>query len=886
MRRFWLLALLFGLSYVQLYSQTPLDEPVSLHAEELPLEQALYNLIENSSVRLSFSNSILPKDKIITIDVVNQPLRKVLELLLADTDIGYQVVGSQVALIRKPPPPVVNKSLNVNGFVKDRESGEYIVGAVVQNDQMQGTYTNEFGYFSLTIRKDTFLLMVSSLGYEPDTVWFLGGGSWNKIQISLKPAYLTEVVVNSQPDSIILETSPGVIVFNLEQADRLTALGGEADLMRLAYSLPGIQTGADGIGGISVRGGNVDQNLFLLDGVPVYNATHGLGIFSIYYSSAIRSAKILKGVFPAQYGGRASSVWDIQTKEGNSKKISGVAELGFSSAQLTLEGPLAHNRGSFFVSGRRAMFDFLSVPLSRKLRSQQKKDGFLSYYFFDLNFKTNYELSPKDHLFLSLYRGRDYFKDYYDQRQSYQDTLSLINNRERDNWGNDVISLRWNRLLTEKLFSNTTIAFSQYLYQSENYVGLDVVAPTGRINRDVLLLRYDSYVRDFALKTDFDYSANNEHRMRIGAAATRHHFQPGIVSFEEAMMIDSIQTDTLGAWNKRPIQSLEFDLYFQDEFKIGDFVEINLGIRASALAVEREPRYSLQPRALFKVKSGEKTTLHLSAGKMTQFLHLLSSSTIGLPKDLWVSATPQAPPQHVWQLSGGLTCRLNQWWSIEFESYYKWLSNLIYFQGSGLENINGANWQNYVSGGEGRTLGAELLLKVEKKKIGGWLSYTYSKSDRKHGLDVNKGREFPYRLDRRHNLSIQLLYKMSLSWDFTAGFELRSGTAFNFPTQQYEFVQAPGGYPVAIISNPKVIDRLNDDRYPVYHRLDFAFNHYFKIRNARHELKLGVYNAYFRQNPLYYTIRDDFDENRVLQRKLVQVSLLPIFPTLRYSIQF
>lgn len=886
MRRFWLPILLFGFLFTRLHSQSPLDAKVSIQADNLPLEQALYNLIEISSVKLSFSNNILPKDKVVTLNYVDRPLREVLDQLLEGTEIEYRSIGSQVVLTRKSQPVPEKRLFTSSGFVKNQETGEFIAGAVVQNEQGQGTYTNDFGYFSLTSREEASILVASSLGYETDTIFLTSEVNRKKVEIGLKPAYLAEIIVNSMSDSVMLETNSGTIVLNVEQALKLTSLGGEADLMRVAFNLPGIQTGTDGVGGISVRGGNVDQNLFLLDGVPVYNALHGLGIFSIYSAASIRSAKVMKGVFPAQYGGRVSSVWDIQTKEGNSRFFTGSMELGVSSAQLTLEGPISKGSGSYFISGRRALFDFFSVPLSRKLRDGDNTEGYLSYYFSDLNFKANYEISPKDRIYLSLYRGRDHFKDVYEQQQFFSDTLSFIGDQEKVNWGNNIVSLRWNRLFSEKLFGNATLTFSQYLYQSEDYVDLDLIAPKGRINRDVLLLKYDSDVQDFAFKTDFDYSAANNHRIRFGASIAHHDFQPGIISFEEATVIDSIQTDTLGSWGKTPIRSLELDSYVQDEFKAGEFVELNFGLRASALVVGEGIHYSLQPRVLVKIMASKKLTFNLSAGKMTQFLHLLSPSTIGLPKDLWVSATSRVPPQHSWQLVAGASHQLNKWWSMEFEGYYKTLHNLVYFQGNGIENINGLNWQNFVSAGQGWAYGAEGLIKVEKSKLGGWLAYTYSKTDRKFGLDVNQGQLFPYRLDRRHNLNLQFLYKFNPSWEFTAGFNLSTGTAFNFPSQQYDFVQPPGSYPTAIIANPKVIEKLNGDRFPVYHRLDFAFNHYFWVRNVRHSLKLGVYNAYFRQNPLYYTLRDDFDENGVLQRKVVQVSLLPIFPAIRYSLQF
>jgi hypothetical protein len=885
MKKTWLLLFFLGCSTMPLFSQTPLDARVSLEVENMSLETALYLLVEQSKVKLSFSNSIIPNDKRVTIKAENESLRTVLDQLLKETGVEYRVSGSQVVLVKKPPAP--NPRHSLYGFIIDAESGERIPGAVIYERRSEiGTYANEFGYFSITLERGPVNLVVSNLGYEIDTFQYeLTANTFR--QVKLKPAFLTEIIVNSFADSIFLETSLSATQINMEQASRLASLGGETDIFRLIYALPGIQTGTDGFGGISVRGGNVDQNLFLLDGVPVYNALHGIGIYSIYNSSAIRSATVLKGSFPAQYGGRLSSVWDIQTKEGNSNQLQGEAELGLSSAQLSLEGPFAQKKGSFFVSGRRALFDFFSEPISRRLRKKDGASGFLSYYFYDLNAKINYRLTRRDQIYLSFYKGKDNFIDNYDQFRWFQDTLSIVTDRENVIWGNNVSALRWNHVFSEKLFANATLTFSQYFYRSEDFIDVDLLSGGGRISRDVLVLKYDSDIRDVSGKMDFDYLVSSKHRLRFGASATNHNFQPGIISFDQATTIDSIQFDTLGEWNKIPLRSHEFDAYLQDEMKIGDFIQANIGLRAAALTVNDGHHLSLQPRLLLNFFQGQKLSLHVSAGRVTQFLHLLSPTNIGLPKDLWVSATERVPPQHSWQFVAGAKRKLGKWFSLELETYRKTMQNLVYFQGSGLDRINSVNWQNNVSLGKGWSYGVEVLLKMESSKAGGWLSYTLSKSDRQFGKDVNNGKKFPHRLDRRHNLNLQFLYKLNPRWDFAASFTLATGTAFTFPTAQYELVQPPsGGPPTDILPKSIVIDELNGDRYPIYHKLDLAVNHYFMQRNTRHTIKLGVYNAYFRQNPLYYTIRDSFDEEGVLHRKVIQVSLLPVFPTLRYIMEF
>ncbi len=885
MKKIWLLLYFLGCLTFSISGQTPLDVKVSLNVKNIPLEEVLYLLVEESGIKLSFSNAVIPATKTVSIEAKNESLRNILKSILSGTELEFIVSGTQIVLVKKAPPPV--RSYTLYGFVSDISTGERVAGAIIYEGlRGVGTYANEFGYFSLTLEEGPVNLVISNLGYELDTLSLVLTA--NSLQdVKLKPAFLTEVIVNSFADSIFLESGMSNYQFNMEQASRMASLGGEADIMRLTYTLPGIQTGTDGFGGISVRGGNVDQNLFLLDGVSVYNASHGVGIYSIYNSSAIRSATLMKGSFPAQFGGRLSSVWDVQTKEGNSNQLQGDAEVGLSSAQLSLEGPIANKKGSFFVSGRRALFDFFSEPISRKLRKEEGADGFLSYFFFDLNGKVNYRISKKDRVYFSVYRGKDDFIDNYDQFQWFTDTLSVVTDRENIAWGNNVAALRWNHIFTEKLFANTTITFSQYFYKSKDFIDVDLLSPTGRISRDVLVLKYDSEIRDVGVKMDFDYLLSPTHRIRFGGSVTRHNFQPGIVSFDQATIIDSIQIDTLGEWNKVPLRSNELDAYVQNEMKLGDFIRVNLGLRAAALTVKDGEHISLQPRLLLSFLQNQRFSIHASAGRVTQFLHLLTPTNIGLPKDLWVSATERVPPQHSWQFVTGFRQKLGKWYQLEFETYYKTMQNLVYFQGTGLDQINSVNWQNNVSLGKGWSYGAEVLLKMESQKAGGWVSYTLSRSDRQFGKDVNNGKKFPHRFDRRHNLSAQFLYKFNQKWELATSFSLATGTAFSFPTAQYELVQPPsGGPPTDVLPKSVVIEELNGNRYPLYHKLDLAVNHYFSQRNTRHVLKMGVYNAYYRQNPLYYTIRDDFDDEGVLRRKVIQVSLLPIFPILRYIMEF
>ncbi len=880
------LIFLLLLALGHLGAQPLLDKKVTVKANNTPLDEVLYQLVDQG-ISLSFSNNIIPADKLVSAKPGSQKLGILLDEILAETDVKYKVVGSQIVLY-KGEEAKENVNFTLSGFVKDAETGEAIVGAVVYDPGRPiGTYTNEFGYFSLTIPESDLTILASFLGYTTDT--FLASLHQNIYQeMTLRPAYLSEVIVNSFSDSVLLESGLSEITMNMAQAAKMPALGGEADLLRLGHTLPGVQTGTDGFGGISVRGGNVDQNLFLMDGVPVYNAMHGAGVYSVYNASAVRSVQLSKGVFPAQYGGRISSVWDVQTKEGNSNFFQGEMDLGLTSGSLTLEGPIHKGKGSFFLSGRRAFFDFYSEPITRRLRKENNVDGSIGYYFFDLNMKTNYRLSQKDRVYLSYYQGKDFFSDRYDQFQWFNDTLVALKDNEDIEWGNKIASLRWNHTYNTKLFGNTSLTFSRYFYRSEKLIDLENLKNDLRIRRDIDFSKYFSEIKDVSFKTDFDYAASPMHQFRFGASATRHRFQPGIINFNQSTIVGTIELDTLGETDKQPLESNEYDLYVQDEMKFGRLIELNIGLRASGLSVNDKFYFSPQPRILLSYFVDKNLSFHASAGRVTQFLHLLSPSSFGLPKDLWVSATEKVPPQQSWQYVLGVKRKVATGLHLTLEAYYKTMKNLIVFKNLFLERINAQNWQEpeAISFGKGWSYGAEALLQWENEKASAWLSYTLAKSERQFDKEINGGRKFPTRLDRRHNFNLQFLYKFNQKWEFSLGFVFATGAAFTFPLTEYVFVQPPGSPPIDIVTTPQPVDNLNDYRLPAYHKLDLSLNHYFWQRKSRHAIRIGVFNAYDRRNPLYYSLRDRFNENGELERQIIQVSLLPIFPTLRYSLEF
>ena len=658
-----LLALTFSFlvaSVLTSFAQNPLDQRVDFETQNMPLIEALEKLIVEAGVNLNFTPRIIPRNQRVTIRSKGLRLSTILDEMLREVPVSYTVIGEQIVLSRDYRKSNIVKT--ITGYVSDAHSGERIIGALVYEPVLgRVATTNEFGFFTLKLPGTEFTLVANYLGYLSDTTRLRATGRSQYLELFLQPVYLKEIVVRENPDSNLIQTEGNSdILLNMSLVSRLASLGGEGDVFRIAYTLPGITTGADGFGGISVRGGSIDQNLFLLDGVPVYNATHGLGIVSVFNTTAIKSTRLIKGDFSAKYGGRLSSVWDVQAKDGNNQRFQGEADVGLTSGKLTAQGPFTDGKGSWLISGRRAFFDFFSGPISSRIRKKEGVDGSINYTFYDLNAKFNRKLGKKNRLLFSIYRGKDHFADIYHQNRPYQDTTVYLGDEEKVDWGNDVASIRWTHRLGNSAFLNTSASFSRYSYKSIDLVDLQVKSIENTLLRNVLLLKYNSNVHDYSLTSEMDLSTKTNHQIKIGGNITRHSFQPGIVFFDLASQIDSILFDTLGQWNKRSLNSVEISFYGQDHFTIGDRLTVTAGLRIGMLGVQDRTFYSPQPRLSAVYRFSHGNSISVSAGKVTQFLHLLSPTSVGLPKDLWVSATAPVPPQHSWQFTLGYHTRLSQ----------------------------------------------------------------------------------------------------------------------------------------------------------------------------------------------------------------------------------
>lgn len=751
----------------------------------------------------------------------------------------------------------------ISGYVKDEDTGESLIGATIYHPRSAaGATANVHGFYSLTLPKDSVTLLFSYVGYTLKAVRMKLTRD-TTINITLKGAtLLNEVVVNaSQVEAIHEITRMSTVSIPVEQIKNLPAFLGETDVLKVLQLMPGVQSGSEGSTGLYVRGGGADQNLILLDGVPVYNASHLFGFFSVFNADAINHVDLIKGGFPARYGGRLSSVIDINMKEGNMKEVKGEGSVGIIAAKATVEGPIKKDRTSFIVSARRTYIDMLARPL---IKASSNGDAVAGYYFYDLNFKVNHIVNNKNRLYLSTYFGDDKAyarnKDSY-ASTSYEDEFGL-------KWGNVITAMRWNRVFTPKLFANFTGTFSRYRFSIfQNY---EERSPDGDVFFEN---QYVSGIRDWAAKADFDFIPTPNHYIRFGANTIAHRFSPGVLSYKSSEERDTtLGTDITNA--------TEFALYLEDDWKLSSTLKLNIGVHASAFLVEGRWYTSAQPRLSGRYLLTDDLALKASFTTMTQFVHLLTNAGLGLPTDLWVPSTARVPPQQSWQSALGVARTWKGIYEISLETYYKEMTNLIeYKEGASFININ-EDWQNKVAtNGRGESYGAEVLLQKKTGKVTGWIGYTLSWTNRQFD-DINFGTEFPYKYDNRHDVNVAMTHAWNNRMDFSMAWIYTTGNAISLPLATYEGTPMPGSF---WYSNDVSYYRgRNDFRMNSYHRLDLSFSWWKNKTWGQSKWTLGVYNAYSRRNPFFMDISYDKHGNK----KFIQYSLFPIIPSFTYSFKF
>ncbi|MFK8101347.1 MAG: carboxypeptidase-like regulatory domain-containing protein [Saprospiraceae bacterium] len=753
----------------------------------------------------------------------------------------------------------------ISGYVQDATSGEKLIAAnVFDLKSLSGNVTNNYGFYSLTLPQDTVYLSVSYIGYETVVLpFYLQKDTVLNIQLKSEVELEVVEVVAGKLDRIEEQTQMSQVNVPIDQIKKIPSLLGEVDVLKVLQLLPGVQAGTEGFNGLYVRGGSPDQNLILLDGVPIYNVSHVLGVFSVFNADAIKTVTLTKGGFPARFGGRLSSVLEINMKEGNMQEYHGEGSIGLVASKLTLEGPIVKDKTSFLISGRRTYIDLLMRPFL-----DQDVEGSTStptLYFYDLNAKINHKINDKHRLYLSGYFGADVFKS----KDSFRDVEET---ESGTTWGNSIGAFRWNYLINNKLFSNTTITYSRYnidifFEETTRYDGLESFQSA----------RYSSGIEDVGVKVDFDYIPNPRHYIRFGASLTNHTYSPGAFTTQERISGGELIDAIIG---RGKIASNEYALYAEDEIQFGR-LKANVGLHNSAFSVEGKNYFSVQPRVGLRYLLNNGLAIKSSYSQMTQFINLLTNESLSLPTDLWVPSTRSIVPQDSWQVAGGIAKTL--WKDFEFtlEGYYKKMNNVLsYKEGASFIFNLSSDWQDKVTQGDGEAYGVEFFFQRKRGKTTGWIGYTLSWNNRIFE-EINSGREFPFKYDRRHDISLVASHQFNKTISMTAAWIYGTGNSLTLPLFRYN-TAVPNGQGGLNITEVETIGNKNEFRAPAYHRLDVSIEFFKKKRKYERKWVISAYNAYNRRNPFY--IRPGVNDNG--QRVFKQISLLPIIPSISYNFKF
>ncbi|MFM7666564.1 MAG: TonB-dependent receptor [Bacteroidota bacterium] len=775
----------------------------------------------------------------------------------------------------------------VSGYITDASNGEAINGAkVFIQSTKQGAITNTYGFYSLTLPVGKYIVeyKYSSFSTVSKEIDLSKDISLN-IELGSSVNNLNEVEINAKKGENVNSAKLGQVELEMEQIKTLPAFMGEVDVIKTIQLLPGVSSVSEGGQGFYVRGGGPDQNLVLVDEAVVYNAAHLFGFFSVFNADAVKGVSLTKGGMPANFGGRMSSVLEVNMNEGNNKAFKVKGGIGAISSRITVEGPLKKDKGSFIVSGRRTYID---VIMKAAIPDTSPFAG-TSYYFYDFNLKLNYKITKKDRIFLSGYYGKDVF--------SFGNTEDNFNVKMP--WGNAIAALRWNHLFNPRLFMNVTTTFTDYMFQFGS-------------NQDQFRFSLNSGVRDLGAKVDFSYYPNTKHKLKWGADYIFHTFTPTSISAES----DSVVFDT-GLAQK--LYSHESAVYITDEFDLSENWKFNAGLRYSTYqqvgpftrfvkgdigTPDSTIQYSngdiikfyggLEPRFSFRWMLPDKSSIKAGYSYNYQYVHLTSLSAVSLPTDIWYPTTDKAKPQNGWQTSIGYFKNFDDdKWETSIEAYYKGMNNLIEYKEGALpgDNVND-NTDNLLVFGKGWSYGVELFVKRSFGKLTGWIGYTWSKTERKFE-DLNEGNPFPAKYDRRHDLSVVATYKLSERWTFGSSFIYATGNTLTLPTSWY--VQEQN-----LLFN---YGARNSTRMAPYHRLDLSATWYDKPtktkvdpisglkmevkKRFRHNWAFSVYNVYNRANPFFLYVDNDGDFlNGDFKLSVKQVTLFPVIPSFTWNFEF
>lgn len=843
----------------------------------------------------------------ISLEVKKLTINEILEYAFKNEPVRFEISGKHILLYKRPmPQKPVSRKFTISGYVTDGASSETLIGAnILESRRSTGTATNPFGFYTLTLSEGEARLTFSYLGYDTQYSNFeLTKDTVLNIHLESNNRLAEVVVLSDKQEAGIQSTAMGAHEIPMAQIKHTPAILGEADLLKTIQLMPGVQAGMEGFSGMYVRGGGPDQNLVLLDGIPVYNADHMLGIFSVFTPEAVKNVTLFKSSFPARYGGRLSSIVDVRTNDGDMYRYHGALSVGTLTDKLHIEGPIWKGHTAFSLSVRGTHTAFLKNLIVDKDDNTTDK---YNYYFYDINAKMNHKFNDRSRLFLGFYKGKDHF--HYDSQYNFNQNNSNDKNYYKDdshlNWGNTIAFGRWNYVFNNRLFCKTTVSYNNYRMKLHQDMEDTHMYNSQIQDQYSYSSEFHSGIRDWSARMDFDYTPLPEHHIKFGAEYIYHTFRPeATTSKVQDISNGTIQEDTIYQnKNNGMLHGQELSIYGEDNFNLSNHLSINAGLRLSLFHTQGKSYFSTQPRLSARYDFGKGFSAKASYSCMAQYVHMLSSTPFSMPTDLWVPITKNIKPMYSNQYSLGGYYNGISGWEFSIEGYYKQMRNILEYQDGVSFFGSSTNWEEKVEVGKGRSLGLELMVQKTLGKTTGWLAYTLSKTDHRfENGTISQGEWFPYKYDRRHNISLCLNHKFNNRIDIGASWVFNTGGCITVPERETVIVKPDGS-----IEETGFISHRNNYRLPVSHRLNLGVNFNKKTKHGIRTWNISIYNVYNAMNPnlVYSEQRNEYNNDvpyfgnnyqgngtqpvtaqQTKKTVIKKMTILPCIPSVTYTYRF
>lgn len=757
---------------------------------------------------------------------------------------------------------IIAQNKFVSGFVRDSVNGEKLINVYLfSKDHKYGTTSNNEGYFTIRLPEDQNQLIFSRIGYSTKTI-DLQLTDKELVTVEMSPNLtLTNITIKGYPSESSRFRNFAIVEIPLDRIKIAPAMLGEVDLLKTIQLFPGVTSTWPGLSGIVVRGGNSDQNLILIDDIPIYSFSHFYGLFSVINENAIQSVRFMKAAIPARYGGRLSSVVDVTLKEGNKKKLEGELGIGIMSSSFLIDGPLKNKKTFFSLSGRRSMSDLISVPVSW-ITNKQK----LGSYFGDFSGKITHAFSKKDLASMSFFRSIDKFYNISTLDYTNDTKKGKLTRDEGFKWGDNILSIKHNRIQSPVLSINNSIYFSSFFH--ERHIINTFKEGDEKSKNEVI---FSSQIKDFGLRSDWQYTPNHSNRFFFGVNHTSHQFRPGVTSFySDNLVTGDTTTNSIG---NTPINLSESVGYLEYDFNVARFLSFNFGIRSSLLNLKDTVMFLFEPRLSGTLIINPQISTTFFYTQTNQYFHFLRSSVLDQPTDLWIPASRAFPSEKAEQSGIEFNYKIHSVFEISVAAYYKEMQNLVLFKDGSSMIPEEEELKDKIESGKGTGYGVEFFAQKNYGKINGFLSYTLSWSKRQF-LNINHGKEFYSSFDRRHELSVTANYNFNEKISFSLNWHFNSGAPYSMPSYRIPPV-IPGGTSQVYIYQEK-----NTFTLPSFHRLDLGIKYIKPVKKHPGRQRIwsaSIYNVYNKKNSYY---------RGMLYGYGVEANMFLFLPSISYKLKF